>query len=116
MNTTPRIAFHLLLATLLLSVFAPAAQAYYSPSTGTFLQRDPAGYIDGMNLYRYGRSNPVRYTDPMGLCSEEAGTNPCWPVDTPQDIRDKIGTACESFDPPPSGTSCHDWEKSRARG
>lgn len=68
-NARPGIAFHLLLATLLLSVFAPAAQAYYSLSTGTFLQRDPAGHVDGPNLYRYGRSNPLTYTDPMGLRS-----------------------------------------------
>ncbi len=39
----------------------------YSPSLGRFLQRDPAGYVDGMNLYAYVANNPLRYLDPMGL-------------------------------------------------
>ncbi|MBN2583972.1 MAG: hypothetical protein JXL80_12975 [Planctomycetes bacterium] len=36
---------------------------------GAFLPRDPAGngqYADGMNLYQYGRSNPVNGLDPDG--------------------------------------------------
>jgi hypothetical protein len=59
----------LLIALLALTVFAPEAAAIYDPATGRFITRDPAGYVDGMNLYRYGRSNPARYTDPMGLSS-----------------------------------------------
>jgi RHS repeat-associated protein len=44
---------------------------YYDPVKGRFLQRDPLGYVDGMNLYEYARSNPVRWTDPLGLwCGE----------------------------------------------
>lgn len=39
----------------------------YSPELGRWMQRDPAGYVDGMSLYRYGMSNPLMYTDPMGL-------------------------------------------------
>jgi RHS repeat-associated protein len=39
----------------------------YSPTLGRFLTRDPAGYIDGLNLYQYVRSNPLIYTDPWGL-------------------------------------------------
>jgi hypothetical protein len=31
------------------------------------MQRDPAGYIDGMNLYQYSVSNPIRGLDPQGL-------------------------------------------------
>ena len=39
----------------------------YDPETGRWLQIDPIGYADGMNLYGYVRSNPVTYFDPFGL-------------------------------------------------
>jgi hypothetical protein len=35
----------------------------YDPQTGRFLQRDPAQYIDGMNLYEYVASNPLLFMD-----------------------------------------------------
>jgi RHS repeat-associated protein len=38
----------------------------YSPQLGRWLQRDPLGYVDGMNLYEYVAGGPVRYTDPLG--------------------------------------------------
>lgn len=61
---------YLLIAILAASAFSADALAWYSPRTGTFMQRDPAGYIDEMNLYRYVASNPMRYVDPMGLHRE----------------------------------------------
>ncbi|MCF8069327.1 MAG: DUF6531 domain-containing protein [Desulfobacterales bacterium] len=39
----------------------------YSPMLGRFMQKDPAGYVDGLNLYAYVLNNPLMYTDPMGL-------------------------------------------------
>ncbi|MBL8892634.1 MAG: RHS repeat-associated core domain-containing protein [Planctomycetaceae bacterium] len=38
---------------------------YYNPLTGEFLRRDPAGFVDGMSLYR-GYMD-VNYVDPSGL-------------------------------------------------
>ncbi|WP_118985519.1 RHS repeat domain-containing protein [Photorhabdus sp. CRCIA-P01] len=39
---------------------------YYQPWVGRWLSADPAGTIDGLNLYRMVRNNPVRWKDTDG--------------------------------------------------
>jgi RHS repeat-associated protein len=38
----------------------------YSPRLGRWLQRDPLGYVDGVNMYEYVASRPLVFTDPLG--------------------------------------------------
>jgi RHS repeat-associated protein len=42
---------------------------YYSPRLGRYVQVDPIGIAGGLNVYEYARSNPLSYTDPLGLWS-----------------------------------------------
>lgn len=34
---------------------------------GRFIQKDPSGFADGVNLYVYVQNNPINWTDPKGL-------------------------------------------------
>ena len=42
---------------------------WYDSTSGRWISRDPAGYIDGLNLYLYVQANPLSYWDPFGLYS-----------------------------------------------
>lgn len=44
-------------------------QRYRDLETDTFITRDPAGFVDGPNLYAYVRQNPWSAFDPDGLAS-----------------------------------------------
>ena len=45
---------------------------WYDPNSGRFISKDPIGFADGPNPYRYAGNNPILFVDPTGLCSENA--------------------------------------------
>ncbi|WP_370570056.1 RHS repeat-associated core domain-containing protein [Serratia sp. OS31] len=44
---------------------------YYQPWAGRWLSADPAGVVDGLNLFRMVRNNPIRYSDKKGMTATE---------------------------------------------
>ena len=49
-----------------LSGFYYYGARYYVPWIGRWLSADPAGTIDGLNLYQMAGSNPIKHVDPTG--------------------------------------------------
>ena len=61
----------------------------YDPTIGRYVEVDPIGIAGGLNVYEYARSNPLTYTDPLGLDpfgSNSAGSGGFTPAPTPFDV------------------------------
>jgi len=63
----------------------------YHPALGRWVQRDPIGYADGMNLYQYVRSRPTAAVDPSGTLSSD---NWVWCAASKKSIRIMTNWCC----------------------
>jgi uncharacterized protein RhaS with RHS repeats len=62
-----KLTIRLLLLVGLLSGFAPVAQAFYNPSAGRWISRDPIEEKGGVNVYGFGKNNAINGIDKLGL-------------------------------------------------
>ena len=76
---------------------------WYDPQQGRFISEDPIGFRGGVNFYNYVGNNPVRFTDPFGLCAEKE-LGPCdWEEE--RDMKEAANAFKGDFNGPP-----HDWQ------
>ncbi len=59
-------------------------------SLGAWTQQDPAGYIDGKNLYQFVESNSLTHLDPLGLDSNPQRASTTRPSTGPTDPNPEI--------------------------
>ncbi len=84
----------------------------YSQYLGRFMQPDPSGYSDGMNLYAFVHNGPVGSADPLGLtseCKKGKGEDLACEVEAPRPPPDDPSPASPpsdfpTTDPPAPGT------------
>ena len=70
---------------------------YYVTWLGRWLSADPAGFLDGTNLYQYVRGRPIGGTDSTGLACDPS-TQSCFPEPPASYSYEQVGPAAEVAD------------------
>jgi RHS repeat-associated protein len=78
--------------------FAYHGARYYAPWLGRWCSADPAGLVDGVNVYLYSKNNPILYSDRVGKqcdpsiasCAEPELMSR-WPYSEPVPNRSEVG-------------------------
>jgi insecticidal toxin complex protein TccC len=74
---------------------------YYAPWLARWLNPDPAGTIDGLNLFGMVKNNPVNFNDPDGLMLRRGKGAPNRPIPINQSVRiTRSGPAANETLPP----------------
>ncbi len=91
---------------------------YYHPLMGRWISLDPAGAVDGCNLYAYVQNNPMTYKDLYGLASDrgERGEENRNFGKTMRDGLRAIGRACRSAGRALRDTSSHPFGRRHENG
>ncbi len=77
------------------------AQAFYDPTVGRWINRDPIGERGGKNLYRFVNNNPAIWVDPDGL-------RPIFPPGTSQEFMRHWQQVYDSLRDTPTGQKLMD--------
>jgi RHS repeat-associated protein len=83
---------------------------YYAPWLGRWTSCDPAGFVDGPNLFAFTRGNPIKYTDGSGTQCDPTNSScldPTAPTPREEALQqslpesERYGPAVSEAEPPP---------------
>ncbi|MGH7132143.1 MAG: RHS repeat-associated core domain-containing protein, partial [Phycisphaerales bacterium] len=81
-----------------------ARNRWYDAEAGRWINRDPAGYIDGLNFYLYVRCNPMSLVDPTGLMPPDGRSTDMMAMRNSPEAQSVTAAAWDQMSDSPAGT------------